>query len=89
MQVLYPHCAGLDVHKKTVVACVMLTAPDGTVQQHSQTFLTMTADLLALADWLGATGSRMSRSKVAGCTGILFSICLRSTTRSSWSTPNI
>jgi transposase len=56
MQVLYPRCAGLDVHKKTVVACVMLTAPDGTVQQHSQTFLTMTADLLALADWLGGYG---------------------------------
>lgn len=56
MQVLYPRCAGLDVHKKTVVACVLLTAPDGTVQQHTQTFLTMTADLLALADWLGAYG---------------------------------
>jgi len=56
MQVLYPRCAGLDVHKKTVVACVLLTAPDGTAQQHTQTFLTMTADLLALADWLGAYG---------------------------------
>lgn len=56
MQVLYPRCAGLDVHQKTVVACVVLTALDGTVQQHTQTFLTMTADLLALADWLGAYG---------------------------------
>jgi transposase len=56
MQVLYPRCAGLDVHQKTVVACVVLTAPDGTMQQHTQTFLTMTADLLALADWLGAYG---------------------------------
>jgi transposase len=56
MPVLSPRCAGLDVHQKTVVACVMLTAPDGTVQQHSQTFLTMTADLLALADWLGGYG---------------------------------
>jgi transposase len=56
MQGLSPRCAGLDVHQKTVVACVLLTAPDGTVQQHTQPFLTMTAGLLALADWLGGYG---------------------------------
>ena len=89
MQVLSPRCAGLDIHQKTVVACVVLTVPDGTVQQYTQTFLTMTAGLLALADWLGPMESRMSRSKVAAYTGILFSICLRSTTRSFWSTPTI
>jgi hypothetical protein len=31
MEVLYPRCAGLDVHKDTVVACVRLAA-EGTVQ---------------------------------------------------------
>ncbi len=56
MQVIYPRCAGLDVHKKSVVACVLLTQPDGTVQRHSATFGTMTADLLALADWLAHLG---------------------------------
>ena len=47
MDVLYPRCAGLDVHKKTVVACAR--TPEG---QETRTFGTMTRDLLALADWL-------------------------------------
>jgi transposase len=52
MQVVYDRCCGLDVHKKTVVACVLLTAPDGSVQRQVRTFSTMTAELLALGDWL-------------------------------------
>ena len=51
MQVIHERCAGLDVHKKTVVAC-MLT-PAG---QETRTFGTMTIDLLALSDWLLACG---------------------------------
>lgn len=47
MEVIYERCCGLDVHKKTVVACVM--APEG---KETRTFNTMTKDLLALADWL-------------------------------------
>jgi transposase len=35
-----------------VVACILITAPDGSVQRHLRTFSTMTADLLALSDWL-------------------------------------
>jgi hypothetical protein len=35
-----------------VVACVLLTQSDGTVQREVRTFSTMTAELLALADWL-------------------------------------
>jgi transposase len=56
MQVVYPRCCGLDVHQKTVVACVLLTDPDGTVTRHLATFGTMTADLLALRDWLERLG---------------------------------
>jgi transposase len=52
MDLLYPRCAGLDVHKKTVVACCRIVDPDGTVTKETRTFSTMTADLLALADWL-------------------------------------
>ena len=52
MQVLYPRCCGLDIHKKTVVACVLLTEPDGTTRRFVRTFGTMTGDLLALGDWL-------------------------------------
>jgi transposase len=51
MQVMYERCAGLDVHKKTVVACVV--TPEG---QATRTFGTMTAELLTLADWLLACG---------------------------------
>jgi transposase len=56
MQVLYPNCAGIDVHKKTAVVCCRITAPDGTVTTETRTFSTMTADLLALADWLTSNG---------------------------------
>jgi transposase len=52
MQVIYSRCCGLDVHKKFVVACVMLTRDNGQVQKQIRTFSTMTVDLLALADWL-------------------------------------
>lgn len=52
MQLLHERCCGLDIHKKTVVACILITAPDGSVQRHLRTFSTMTADLLALSDWL-------------------------------------
>jgi transposase len=51
MQVVYERCAGLDVHKKTVVACVL--TPEG---RETRTFSTMTAELLALSDWLLACG---------------------------------
>src|SRR6516225_196805 len=54
MQVIYERSCGLDVHKKTVVACVVITLPDGQVQKQVRTFATTTASLLALADWLAA-----------------------------------
>jgi transposase len=58
MDIIHDRCAGLDVHKKTVVACVRRTGPDGSVAAHVHTFGTMTADLLALGDWLAAHGVR-------------------------------
>jgi transposase len=54
MQVEYERCAGIDLHKKTAVTTVMVTQPDGTVEQDTRTFSTMTSDLLALDDWLRA-----------------------------------
>jgi transposase len=56
MDVIYSHCAGLDVHKKTVVPCAVTPGPDGSAHQEIETFGTMTADLLALSDWLQARG---------------------------------
>jgi transposase len=56
MDTLYRCCAGLDVHKKTVVACVRKLAPSGEVDQQVLTFGTMTDELLALSDWLASCG---------------------------------
>jgi transposase len=55
MEVLYPDCAGLDVHKDTVVACVRRMA-NGTVRREVRTYKTTTKDLLALSDWLASVG---------------------------------
>ena len=55
MEVLYPRCAGLDVHAKTVVACVRL-ASGATVTYAHRTVSTNTRGLLELADWLTAQG---------------------------------
>src|SRR3712207_5231466 len=56
MEVIYPRCCGLDVHKKTVVACLRTPGADGKPTKVIRTFGTMTADLVALADWLAAAG---------------------------------
>jgi transposase len=50
MEVLYERCAGLDVHKKTVVACVLRSAPGGVTVQQTRTFSTMLPGLEALRD---------------------------------------
>ncbi len=52
MQVLYPHCVGLDVHKRNVVACVCDTDGRGHANFTTRTFETTTPDLLALQAWL-------------------------------------
>jgi transposase len=54
MDVVHARCAGLDVHKKIVVACRITPGADGTPRKEVRTFGTMTADLLELADWLAA-----------------------------------
>jgi transposase len=52
MRVVYARCCGLDVHKRTITACVLLQEASGEVQQAIRRFGTMTRDLLELADWL-------------------------------------
>ena len=51
MQVLYPCCAGLDVHKKTVVACARRQVRNK-IEQQVETFATTTSGLLGLLEWL-------------------------------------
>jgi transposase len=52
MRIVYPRCCGLDVHKKTITACVLIRNAAGDDQQEIRRFGTMTRDLLELADWL-------------------------------------
>ena len=51
MDTLYPCCAGLDIHKETVVACIRRVR-GGQAHTEVRTFRTETSGLLALADWL-------------------------------------
>jgi len=51
MEQLHARCAGLDVHKETVVACMRI-GERGKVVTEVRTFATTTIGLLALADWL-------------------------------------
>src|SRR5579864_3969550 len=51
MEVVHPRCCGLDVHKETVVACVMISQ-GRTVEKVVRTFQTHTSELLRLSDWL-------------------------------------
>ncbi len=52
METLIERCAGLDVHKDTVVACVRVEGPKGQRQVEIRSFGTVTRELLELRDWL-------------------------------------
>jgi transposase len=54
MEIVHKACAGLDVHKKTVVAAIIVPGERGELRKEVRTFGTMTSDLLALSDWLMA-----------------------------------
>jgi transposase len=56
MDVVYQRCCGVDVHKQTVVACVILSGERRQAHKEIRTFGTMTSDLLEFADWLHACG---------------------------------
>ena len=56
METLIERCAGIDVHQRTMVVTVREPAPSGGRAVSTQTFGTMTADLLVLREWLQAHG---------------------------------
>src|SRR6266700_3929 len=56
MEVVHERCCGLDVHKKTVVACLVTPGRGGQPTREVRTFSTMTRELLALSDWLRQAG---------------------------------
>src|SRR5215218_8742568 len=56
MDVLFERCCGLDIHKRTVAACLVVPGPTGAPTKEVRSFGTMTDDLLQLADWLLQAG---------------------------------
>jgi transposase len=56
MEVLHAHCAGLDVHKDSLAACVRHMV-DGKVTTRVKSFNTTTAELMLLSDWLSSEGA--------------------------------
>lgn len=67
MQVLYTHCAGLDVHKRSVTACVLTPATGSEPERQIRTFGATTDELRALGQWLhhcGVTHAAMESTGV-------------------------
>lgn len=56
MEAIIERCCGIDVHKKTVTACLMTVNADKKPCKTIKTFSTVTQDLLACRDWLIAEG---------------------------------
>lgn len=79
MEVIYERCSGLDVHTKTVVACLITRG-----RKEIHTFSTMTDELLQLRDWLSSAGCPTWRSRARGCAGSRCSTCSRVSSLSFW-----
>ena len=60
ISVVFERCCGLDIHKKMIVACLLLREANGHLKKETRTFSTMTVGLLEVLDWL----------KGAGCTHV-------------------
>jgi transposase len=56
MEAIVERCCGLDVHQGSIVACLLVGGPDRKPRRETRRFGTMTADLLALREWLRAEG---------------------------------
>jgi transposase len=56
MNIVHERCCGLDVHKKTVVACALVSQAAGKPRKEVRTFSTMTPDIVRMRDWLKTLG---------------------------------
>ena len=56
MEILYPRCAGLDVHKETVAVCILTPGPKAEPNKQIRQFGTTTGELCQLGDWLAENG---------------------------------
>ena len=69
MELLYPRCCGLDVHKSSITACVRMQENRGKPRKVVRHFGAMTADLRALANWLAEQQVTHVAMESTGCTG--------------------
>jgi hypothetical protein len=70
MEILYTNCAGLDVHKKTIKACLLTAGSAGQFHTEFRTYLTTTEELLQLSDWLREQGwTHIADRGQPGCIG--------------------
>jgi hypothetical protein len=86
MDILNPHCAGLDIHRDTIVACVRL-AEDGGVVRLVETFATTTSALEQLSEWLASHGVTCVAMEATGGTGSRSGPCWRRPSNWFWPTP--
>ena len=56
MEAIIERCCGLDVHKDTVVACLLIGPAEGRARKEIRTYGTTTAQLEQLRDWLRQIG---------------------------------
>jgi len=66
MDTMYRCCAGLDVHKETVAACVRRVDTAGRIDKEIRTFGTTTGELVKLLDWLVARGVEAAAMESTG-----------------------
>jgi hypothetical protein len=70
MDVLHSRCCGLDVHKSSISACILLREA-GRVQKHQRRFGAMTQELQELAEWLRQFGvSQVAIAYASHCTSL-------------------
>jgi transposase len=88
VELLVPRCAGLDVAKDEVVACVRVPDGQGGRRQEVRTYPTFTSGLEALTDWLAAEGVTQVVMEAPASTGSRSGMSLRRRASSCcWSTP--
>ena len=58
VEIVYPVCCGMDVHKNFLVACIAVTDEHSHTEHHIKRFSTYTGDLRRLADWLATYNCR-------------------------------
>lgn len=66
MQIVYQRCCGMDVHKKSVTACLLLIDEEGEFRMEKREFGTMTRDLREMGEWLHAHGVQRIAMEATG-----------------------